>query len=194
MKIKEIEAYWCICMHFWQAYMQRILQQMPCRRYVWWGRGSLVPAPYPDQWNPGHLLGHYMNVFKTPTMLNDGQQQPVDNFAPRANLKWFLKTVPFHLAIVRWKMQKVGIFVDRGEACAWVYETSWGTAICICNKREFQIVLLRFRILEGGALNILKTWRGGIENLPISSTGALLKYELFSRRLHPPPPPYYSRV
>jgi hypothetical protein len=33
-------------------------------------------------------------------MLNDGQQQPVDNFAPRANLKWFLKTVPFHLAIV----------------------------------------------------------------------------------------------
>jgi hypothetical protein len=25
----------------------------------------------------------------------------------------------------------------------------------------------------GGALKILKTWRGGIENLPITSTGAL---------------------
>jgi hypothetical protein len=30
-----------------------------------------------------------MNVFKTPTTLNDGQQQPVNNFAPRANLKCF---------------------------------------------------------------------------------------------------------
>jgi hypothetical protein len=69
------------------------------RRYVGWGRGSLgfqhisliqeIPAT------------NYMNVFKTLTMLNDGQQQPVDNFAPRANLKWFLKTVPFHLAILR---------------------------------------------------------------------------------------------
>ena len=28
-----------------------------------------------------------MNMFKTPTTLNYGQQQPVDNFAPRANLK-----------------------------------------------------------------------------------------------------------
>jgi hypothetical protein len=26
---------------------------------------------------------------------------------------------------------------------------------------------------EGGALKILKTWRGGIENLPITSTGTL---------------------
>jgi hypothetical protein len=25
----------------------------------------------------------------------------------------------------------------------------------------------------GGALKILKTWRGGIENLPITSTGAM---------------------
>ena len=59
-------------------------------------RFSRVQAHYPDPGNPGH----YMNVFKTPTMLNNGQQQPVD-FAPRANLKWFLKMVPFHLAIVR---------------------------------------------------------------------------------------------
>jgi hypothetical protein len=35
--------------------------------------------------------GHYMNVFKTSTILNDGQQQPVDNFAPRTNLKRFFK-------------------------------------------------------------------------------------------------------
>jgi hypothetical protein len=32
-----------------------------------------------------------MNVFMTPTTLNDGQQQPVDNFVPRANLKCFFK-------------------------------------------------------------------------------------------------------
>jgi hypothetical protein len=32
-----------------------------------------------------------MNVFKTSTTLNDGQQQPFDNFAPRANLKCFFK-------------------------------------------------------------------------------------------------------
>jgi hypothetical protein len=32
-----------------------------------------------------------MNVFKTPTMLNDGQQQPVDDFAPRVNLKRLFK-------------------------------------------------------------------------------------------------------
>jgi hypothetical protein len=31
------------------------------------------------------------SVFKTSTILNDGQQQPVDNFAPRTNLKRFFK-------------------------------------------------------------------------------------------------------
>jgi hypothetical protein len=67
-------------------------------RFLWVGATfSKVPAHYPDP-------GHYMNVFKTPTTLNDGQQQPVDNFAPRANLKCvFLKTVPFHLALVEVK-------------------------------------------------------------------------------------------
>jgi hypothetical protein len=60
-------------------------------------RFSKVPEHYSDSGN----AGHYMNVFKTPTVLNDGQQ-PVNNFAPRANLKCvFLKTVPFHLAIVK---------------------------------------------------------------------------------------------
>jgi hypothetical protein len=29
IKIKEIEAYWRFCMHFWQACMQRNLQQIP---------------------------------------------------------------------------------------------------------------------------------------------------------------------
>jgi hypothetical protein len=43
-----------------------------------------------------------MNVFKTPTTLNDGQQQPVNNFAPKSQSKmFFLKTVPSHLALVR---------------------------------------------------------------------------------------------
>ena len=59
---------------------------------------SRIPVHYPDPGNPGH----YMNVFKPPTALNDRQEQPVDDFASRANLKCFLlKTVPFHLAIVR---------------------------------------------------------------------------------------------
>jgi hypothetical protein len=50
--------------------------------------------------------------------------------------------------------------------------------VSMIRDREFRIVLLRFRILEGGggreeALKISKTWGGGIENLPISSTWAL---------------------
>jgi hypothetical protein len=32
-----------------------------------------------------------MNVLKTPSTLNDGQQQPVDEFVPRANLKRVFK-------------------------------------------------------------------------------------------------------
>ena len=55
--------------------MQRNLQQMPGVRWVG-ARFSRIPAHYPDPENPGH----YMNVFKTPTTLNDGQQQPVDDF------------------------------------------------------------------------------------------------------------------
>jgi hypothetical protein len=63
-------------------------------------RFSRVPAHYPDPGNPSH----YMNVFKTPTTLNDGQQQLVDNFAPRANLKRFLLhahiwACNFHIAL-----------------------------------------------------------------------------------------------
>ena len=85
-------------MHFRQA-CKDICNR--CHEIRWVGaRFSRIPAHYPGPGNPGH----YMNVFKTPTMLNDGQQQkqqPVDNFALIANLKWFLKTGPFHLAIVR---------------------------------------------------------------------------------------------
>jgi hypothetical protein len=60
------------------------------RWYVGWGGGG-------DSLRFQHItliqeiLGHYMNVFKTPTTLNDGQQQPVNNFAPRANLNCFFK-------------------------------------------------------------------------------------------------------
>ena len=68
--------------------MQRHLQQIPGDTLGGGGATfSKVPAHYPDPGNPGH----YMNVFKTPTTLNDGQQQPVDNFAPKANLKCFFK-------------------------------------------------------------------------------------------------------
>jgi hypothetical protein len=40
-------------------------------------------------------------MFKTLTTLNDGQQQPVDNFAPRADLKRFFEDGAIHLALVR---------------------------------------------------------------------------------------------
>jgi hypothetical protein len=84
MKIKEIEAYWHFYMHFRQA-CKDICNR--CQDICWVGATfSKVPAHYPDPGNPGH----YMNVFKTPTTLNDGQQQSVNNFAPRANLKCFL--------------------------------------------------------------------------------------------------------
>ena len=107
MKIKKIEAYWHFCKHFWQA-CKDICNR--CREIRWVGATFCkVPAHNPD---PGNT-GHHMNVFKTPTTLNDGQQQPVDNFAPRANLKFFLKTVPFHLALVRWKKQQIGSFVEE---------------------------------------------------------------------------------
>ena len=82
MKIKEIEAsgtFACIFDRHAKTFAT------DAGRYVGWGATfSKVPARQPDPRNPGH----YMNVFMTPTTLNDGQQQPVDNFVPRANLKW----------------------------------------------------------------------------------------------------------
>jgi hypothetical protein len=45
-------------------------------------RFTRVPAHYPDPENPSH--------YTTPTTLG-GQQQPVDDFAPRANLKRLFK-------------------------------------------------------------------------------------------------------
>lgn len=54
-----------------------------CKDGCWVGpRFSRIPAPFPDPQNPGH----YMNVFKTPT-LNDKKMRQVDDFAPRANIK-----------------------------------------------------------------------------------------------------------
>ena len=74
-------------MHAFLTGMQRNLQQMP-GDIRWVGaRFSKVPAHYPDPGNPGR----YMNMFKTMTALNDGQEQPVYNFPPRANLKCFFK-------------------------------------------------------------------------------------------------------
>ena len=145
MKIKEIEAYWRFCMHFWQA-CKDICNR--CQEIRWVGATfSKVPAHYPDPGNPGH----YMNVFKTPTTLNDEQQQPVDNFAPRANLKCFLKTVPFHLALVRWKQQQVGIFVEDKHMLEYISD------IWVYIRHSLDSEFWHF---WGGALKVLKTWRG----------------------------------
>jgi hypothetical protein len=76
MKSKEIEAYWRFCMHF-DRHAKTIATD--ARRYVGGGRRSL-------------RFQHITLIQEIPaTTLNDGKQQPVDNFAPRANLKCFFK-------------------------------------------------------------------------------------------------------
>ena len=121
-------AYWHFCMHFWQA-CKEICNR--CQEIHWVGaRFSKVPAHYP---HPGNL-SHYMNVFKTPTTLNDGQQQPVDkllllNFAPRANLKCFFKDDAISSGDSDVK-EAASRYFCWGEARVWVYQTSWGTANC----------------------------------------------------------------
>ena len=88
-----------------------------------------------------------------------GQQQPVDDFASRVNLKRLFKDG----AILSGDSEKVKGAASQyfcwGEAHAWVYQTSWGTASCICDRREFRIVLLEFQI-QGGGIKNLKTGRG----------------------------------
>jgi hypothetical protein len=46
--------------------------------------------------------------------------------------------------------EAASLYFCWGEARAWAYQTSWGTANYIYDKREFRIVLLRFWILGGG--------------------------------------------
>jgi hypothetical protein len=75
-------------LHAFLTGMQRNLQQMLGNSERWMGaRFSRVPEHYPDP----EIPGHYMNVFKTPITLNDGQQQPVDDLAPRDNVKRLFK-------------------------------------------------------------------------------------------------------
>jgi hypothetical protein len=122
--LKKLNPYWHFCVHFWQA-CKDICNR--CREIRWvWATFSKVPANYPDPGNPGHYM---LFVFKTPTTLHDGQQQPVDNFASRANLKWsFLKTVPFYLALVRWENSGLYSFdseftnnLNRGPVKIWAF-------------------------------------------------------------------------
>ena len=42
-----------------------------------------VPEPMPDRENPGH----YKDVFDTSNERDTGEARPVDEFAPRANIK-----------------------------------------------------------------------------------------------------------
>jgi hypothetical protein len=82
-KIKEVGAYWRFSMHFSQA-REEICNR--CKEIRWVGaRFSRVPAYYPDS----GITGHYKNVFKTPTMLNDNNNTTVHDFTPRANLTRF---------------------------------------------------------------------------------------------------------
>jgi hypothetical protein len=113
------------------------------RWYVGWGRRSLkfqhitliqeIPAT---------------TLFKTSTTLNDGQQQPVHNFAPRDNLKCFFKDGVISSGASEVK-EAAGRYFCWGEAHAWVYQTSW----------ELQIVSIR----ENSGLHSFdfEFWGGG---------------------------------
>ena len=140
------------------------------RRYVGWGATfSKIPAHYPDPGNPGH----YMNVFKTPTTLNDGQQQPVNNFAPRASLKCFFKDGAISSGASEVKEQQVGIFVEEKHMLEYIRHLEELQIVSMIRENSGLYSFDSEFWREGGALKILKTWRGGIENLPITSTGAL---------------------
>ena len=130
-----------------------------------------------------------MNVFKTPTMLNDGQQQPVDDFAPRVNLKRLFKD-----GAISSGDREVKETANRG---------SRSMCLSISDLEELRVVSAITAIRENSGLysldsafwvgrsieNVKNLGGGGIENLPITPTGALYKCVLFSRHLHPPPPP-----
>jgi hypothetical protein len=58
------------------------------------------------------------------------------------------------------------------------------------DKREFRIVLLRFRILEGGGLKILKTWRGEHRKFTNNlNRGPVKIWAFFKTSSSTPPPP-----
>jgi ABC-type polar amino acid transport system ATPase subunit len=58
-----------------------------------------------------------MNVFKTPSTLSDGQQQRVDNFAPRVNLKCFFEDSAISSGDSEVK-EAASQYFCFGEACA----------------------------------------------------------------------------
>jgi hypothetical protein len=114
-------------------------------RYVGWGQHSLrfqhitlIQEILATTWTCSRLRLRWMM----------DKNNPVDNFAPRANLKCFFKTVPFHLALVRWKKQQVGILVKEKHMLEYIRHLEELQIVSM--MREFRIVLLRFRILEGG--------------------------------------------
>jgi hypothetical protein len=65
-----------------------------------------------------------MNVFKTPTTLNDGQQQPVNNFAPRANLKCFFKDGAISSGTSEVKEASRSVFLLRRSTCLSISDIS----------------------------------------------------------------------
>ena len=100
-----------------------------------------------------------MNVFKTPTTLNDGQQQPVIISPLRANLKCFFKD------------GAISSGASDVKEAAGRYEEKHMLEY-IRHLEELQIVSMirensglysfdsKFWRGGGGALKILKTWRG----------------------------------
>lgn len=60
--------------------------QCSWRRDAGWKGPTMarVPEPVPDRDNPGH----YKDVFDTLNERDTGEARPVDEFAPRANMKY----------------------------------------------------------------------------------------------------------
>jgi hypothetical protein len=82
-----------------------------------------------------------------------------------------------------------------GEARAWVYQTSWGTAICICDKRA---TIPDFAALipdSGGGIGNFKNLEGGdrkFTNIPKRSPVKIWTFFKTSPFL-PPPPPQHNK-
>jgi hypothetical protein len=65
-------------------------------------------------------------------------------------------------------------YVCWGEALAWVYQTSWELQIVSMTRENSGLYSFDSNFfVGGGGIENFRNLEGGIENLPIASTGAL---------------------
>ena len=114
-----------------------------------------------------------MNVFKTPTTLDDGQQQPVNNFAPRANLKCFFKDGAISSGASEVKEATGRFFVEEKHMLEYIGHLEELQIVSMIRENS-GLYSFDSAFWRGGIENF-KNLEGGIENLPITSTGGPVK-------------------